>query len=484
MFFDRNPYIVVKKSTQCGISEWLLVETIMGARDVSVFYTLPTDTLKNRFVQNRFDRSVEFTPYYQALLRREEYHKSSSTSLKHLGRGAIAFSGSNSTAPFTEFPADWFIVDELDECDQDNLIMGEERLSASTRKRQIKVANPTLSGFGIDTEWRESDQKEWYIRCSSCGHEFHPDFFKNVVRQVSDDTFVVIDKNYKGNNDINPICEKCGKPFDRFAPGEWIVQNPAGRKSGYHISKMFSGTVTMRELVDRFNKGLSNDSVLARFYNADLGLAFTAKGARIDTLMLDECVRDYGMPDIMTSGVSVMGVDVGKVMHVRINEITANGSMKAVYIGTVKDEQEVADLYRRYRVRIAVVDAMPEYRMSRRLCSRFKGFFMCYYGGDRVERVDIVKKEVTVPRTPALDAVKEAIITQQVFYPRNAASIPDFYDQMTASTRVYDEDRDRYHWDEGNAADHYFHAECYAILAKRIMVNAVSTSPVEGSKTA
>lgn len=480
LYLDKSDYIVVKKSTQCGVSEWLLIIVFMNMKNgINIFYVLPTDILKNRFVHNRYDRSVEFTRYYQQFLHSEDFQRSASVSLKHFGRGSTAFVGSNSAVPFTEFPADWLIIDELDRCDQKNIEMGIERMSASQNRRQIKVSNPTISNFGIDVEYKDSDRKIWTNSCDLCGHEFQQDFFVNVLDEVGDDTYVVIDRDYDGSNSIRAICRKCGQPYDRFALGTWIPERPHAH-SGYHISKMFAGTVTMNEMVDRFNKGLTNDTIMQRFYNADLGLAYVAKGSKIDTLMLDECIHDYLMPTGLKSGIAIMGADVGKKeIFVRINEVLVNGKLRAVYIGIVHDEPEVAELYRRYRVRVGVIDAGPEYRMSIRLSKKLKGMFVCYFGGEKTEAVVYEKKEITVPRTPSLDAVKEMIMLKNLALPANARSIPDYYDQMTASTRVFDEEKERYTWDEGNAADHFFLAECYCLLARRVMIQAISSTPKE-----
>jgi hypothetical protein len=467
LYLEDAKEISIIKSTQSGISEWLWLKTLGKAMiGRSVFYVLPTIILKNQFVRDRIDRSILFTPYYKKLIKAGE-RASESMSLKHVGLGGVAFIGSNSAASFTSYAADDVVIDELDQCDQRNLQMAPERLSASPDPRILRVSNPTIEGVGIDEEYARSDKRKWYIK-HDCGEWLHPDFFQHVVRQDGDD-WIVLDSEWDrdSDRDIRLICDKCGKPFDRFAPGEWVATG-SGNRVGYHISKMFSTNTTVAELLDRFDKGLTNDTALQRFYNGDLGLAFTAEGAKISRSMIEQCVGDYRMEDI-EPGACVMGVDVGKLLHIRVNEVLDDGTLRAVYIGTGRTYTDIRTVYRQYKVRAGVIDANPERRLSKKVCATMPGMWMCFYGKIKRETYDARNKILTVPRTPALDAVKEQVMLQKILYPKNVMSIEGFVDQMTAATRVWKEDQEEYVWDEGSKDDHYMHAESYSLLGKRLL---------------
>ena len=71
---------------------------------------------------------------------------------------------------------------------------------------------------------------------------------------------------------------------------------------------------------------------------------------------------------------------------------------------------------------------------------------------------------VKVDRTQSLDKLVASYRTQQTILPTNAASIPDFYKQMTASQRVHDENRNEYVWVH-TTPDDYFHASNYDLRA-------------------
>jgi hypothetical protein len=480
IYLDKNPYIVIKKATQSGISEWLAVTSLIKSKEGrGVFYVMPTDRLASRFVKNRIDRTINFTPYYKALVPSEKRSRfAESTSLKHIGKGSIAFVGSNTPTVFTEYPADDIIIDELDQCHQDNIKMAVERLSASKDPRQIRISNPTIEGHAIDLEFKDSTQNKWFIKCSNCGKYIHPDFFQHVIKDVGDNNFLVRDKSWDrtSEEDIMPICNHCHKPYDRFAKGQWVSQNKSNR-SGYHISKMFSTNITVVDLLERFEKGLMNDKSMERFYNGDLGLAYISKGSKIDFEMLDECVEKYLMPNKCKEP-CVCGIDVGNDLHVRIDQIMPNGKLKAMYIGTVKDYWEVMHLFKRYKILAGCIDALPEKRLSRKICSLHKRMFMVYYSDSaKKDTLDVKRKIVNVDRTASLDSVKENIMTKVQILPRNAKQIApltkdgisEYYAQMCASTRVFDENKQRYYWTEGSKKDHFMHAENYKLIARKLL---------------
>lgn len=473
--FVANGYMV----HNCGISEWLLINAITKSISKrSVFYVLPTDRLVGRFVKNRVDRSIEYTSYYKKLKAfKNAGIFAESVSLKHIGEGSIAFVGSNSTSAFTEYPADDLIIDELDECTQENLPMAVERLSASMDKRIIKVGNPSIPGFGIDDEYQKSDRKEWNIKCPSCGKWIVLDWFRNVVQQIEDGRYLVLDDDWKEDCGMEArcICDKCKKPIDRLSIGKW-VRNADSDISGYHISKLFSPTMTMLELLQRFSDGLTNDSKMQRFYNGDLGLPYTAQGAKLNYQLLQECIEDYAVAD-GSDQPCIMGIDVGTVLHVTIGTLLADNRIKVLWFGIVNDEDDIKELWIRFRVRCGVIDALPEQRMARKLCAMFRTMFTCFYGTTKVDRVNVRDRVLYIDRTAAMDAVKESVLMKNILFPQGSdKKLPlgpdgfsEFFYQLTTSTRIFNEEKEQYEWKEGGKPDHFCHSLVYLLQARKIL---------------
>lgn len=472
VYMDKAPYQVFIKSTQNGITEWLLAREIAETMaDRNVFHVLPNDQILQRYVHERFDKTVENVELYRAALKGGV----DSVHLKQLGRGTIAYVASGSASQFTEFAADTIIIDELDRCDQTNVIMAKERLSFSDSPRQVWVSNPTIVGFGIDELFRDTDQLHWHIKCD-CGAETHPDFFTHVVRQLDDGAYMVIDPEWSPGHDARMICDKCGKPWSKTQRGTWIPRNPGATRRGRHLSKLFTARTTIGEIIQNFIDAESDDTKMTRFYNADLGLAYTAPGAKITAEMLDECVGDYHSGTRPKDGVCIAGIDVGAMFHIIIGHIRAGeAAPRMIDALTVRTPEEVIDILKRYRVVCFVIDAMPETRVSRNIASR-RGGFMCYFA--KGKRDQVMGNIITTDRTQALDNVKAAVSTKGLTLPKNSRSIIDFYDHMTASTRVFDEDANQgegsYNWIEGSRADHYFLAMAYMFMSGRILVQALA----------
>ena len=444
-------------------------------QEKSVFYVLPTYDLMISVVQNRIDKEIAFTDFYRQLIR-ESPGKSESARMKHIGSGVVKFVGSNTPNAFLEFPADTVIIDELDKCDSENILMAEDRQSASTQKKTIYVSNPTFPGLGISEQFKNTDRKWWHIKCD-CNKWIRPDWFKHVVRKIDDNDFLILDKKYNPDNpDSEPrlICDKCNKPVDRFKDGEWV--NETTGKSGYQISKLFSSTTTFCEMVGKFDLALTDPAKMQRFYNSELGLPYEAYGDKINRSDLDSIKADYLMPESLSGkDVSLIGIDVGSFLDVIIARLLPDYRLQVVHIGRYKEFEDIVRLIIRYNTIIGVMDAKPEIRLAKSFCElkiidkrRFIGY-RCNESDTIRDTVDNRRRIITTNRTALLDFVRSFILTNKAELPKNAEKIPDFYDQMTAAVRVFDDKRNRYVWEEGNLPDHFHHAFAFLLLAYKLL---------------
>lgn len=473
ILMDQSRHRVVMKATQGGVSEALIIITWDAAeKGYVVFYVLPTHELRNRFVGNRFEKSIAYTPFYQqhkgsGISKSFKLDAIDNKSLKDIGKGIINFAGSQSDVPFIEIPADWFVVDEADSCDIKRLEMGKERLGHSSDPHEVYVGNPTVVGSFLDEKYQESTMGLWTIK-AECGHEIQIDFFDHVVRQVDEHDYIIRDPNYdiETGSDIMPVCDTCGKPFDRFLDGTYVPRRKA-LFDGKQISRLFSGTSTLTELTNNFSKALLNPYRMQRFYNSDLGLPYTAEGAKVSFSMLDANRADYLMP-ATSENPCVMGVDVGNDLHVRINRLLPDKKKQAVFIGKVKTLQELFSLCTSYNVIAAVIDALPEIRLSRQFSHSMSGYFRCFFGGDKMDNINPKEKTITASRTLVMDEMKEMILKNEILLPKNLETLDEYKKHMSEPTRTWDEDKEAYVW-ASNRDDHFFLAETYCCLAEKIL---------------
>ena len=469
-------YRVVKKSTQCGVSEYLILRNISKClKGRTVFHVLPTEHILQRFVSNRWDQSMQNTPYYRALINETKkiLIKSSNTlKLKHVGNtGLVAFTNSNSEANFTEIPADDLNIDEEDQCNQDNIKMAWERLSAAIDKSEFRASQPTVQNFGIDLDYQNTNKMKWAIPCE-CKNYIMPDFFQHVVEHLGDNEYRIRDKSWtwESNSDINIICNKCGRPVWRYAPGVWVPENSRSKKEGLEISKLFSSTVTIRELVeDRFLPGLKDDRLLQRFYNADLGLAYNAPGAKINREIIE---KTLGTHRNMTpeAGLNVMGVDIGNRLHITIGNIRADNRIKITYINAIAtDMKELKRIFHENSCVLGVIDGQPERNFAKILKAELP-FFTCYYRDTRTEPTDQYKN-ITVDRTSSMDDVKTAFMVPILILPAEAMSIEGFVKNISNPTRYWNADKGEsgaYEWLKIKPDD-YFHSMNYMLIARKCL---------------
>lgn len=475
------------KGTQCGLSEFLIVSTFAFALEgLSHLYVFPTEQVRNSVVADRIDRLLIENPAYRTMRSESD---ADNKSLKLLARGSVAFVGSNSPVSFVSYPADVLTIDELDQCDQENLTMAVERLSASKHRIVRKVSNPTFDGVGISAEYAKSDRRQWAVKCH-CGHSQVLDFFKHLA----DERGEAYDKTRVGEDPF-VVCERCHGAFDRFGQGGWSSQHaesgvvdrelPAAR--GYQISKLFSTQVTTSEIIERYKEGLANETILQRWYNGDLGLPYTAKGSKIGRDQLDACcsegddrgrnrVRALGEGESRVqefgAGANVIGIDPGSKIHYVILR-----GYRVVRAGWEKTIDGIAGVMRENGVRLGVIDAAPELQMVNQLKRDFPGLYSQRYvtGAAAVNwkpqsSVDNRTRTIVMPRTLAMDRVKEMIVKRELKFPQDAASLDggDFYAHLMAPVRTFDEDRNEYVWHEGAARDDYYHALGYAIVAANL----------------
>ena len=483
---DTTPYMVVEKSVQCGLSELFIIQSHLeaGERGMTVMYILPKYELRNRFVNNRIYKLHKKTPQYSKFLIQAET-KVHRTSLMHFGSGTLAYVGSNVQDEFIEIPVDSAYVDEKDRCNQGNLLMLPDRLTASPYKYQREISNPTTEGFGIDERYAESSQGMWNIKCPHCGRWFVPDFWKHVVRQTGSNTYLPRDPNADPDplsaSEIGLMCE-CGKPVDRLYWGEWVHAFPNRQWQGFRVSKTFSKFTTLRALYRTWVKAIGNDLKTQIFYNSDLGLPFSSKGSKITLAMLESCKQAYEWPvrNVSQGNTRFMGIDVGDNLHVVLRERVR--TPKGVFLRllgawVVPGFSQVGSLIREWKPSCCVIDAMPEIHKVMDLKSDFSMVWSSRFQEGTTSLVkQKEKREVRMDRTAILDYVRQAFELQKMILPAQAEFIEEgeYYAHMQAATRILEANEDnpeksRYVWREGSRPDHFFLAEAYCMQAGMTM---------------
>ncbi len=506
MIFSDMPYLApmyrdipnledvsIRKAVQTGLSELFICMTLWhsGWLGKIVAYILPTFSVRDRFVNQRINKVLMGTKDYRELLPRGR--DVGNNRMKRFGSGSVLFLGSNTTGDFVEFSADTIIVDEIDQCDSDNLSKAKDRIRASSDPRIYRLGNPTLPTVGISKIYQTTDQRLWFCKCPHCNFWQNLDWFKNVVRKndlgdwMPRDPFVK-DKVVLGKIDtfrepIQPVCAKCERTFQRPNVGEWVATYPTKDTAGYSMSRLDILSQGLSELYVEWVLAQGNTTKISTFYTSVLGMPFEYAGARISSEMLYNChgeyELDYGGDEEYEKEIISMGVDVGSLLHVTISKsIEKDGEVQrqTLLIMTVRNFEELQDLILRFHVTVCVIDSMPETRKSQELrdWGMHQGVYvwLCrFFPTARVgnqeygRKLDWRTKTVTVDRTQIMDATFDEIRYAKRQLPKDINTILGYHEQMKAPVRVLDEQKSRIIWAEGSAPDHFRLADVYDRLA-------------------
>lgn len=481
--------IVLMKASQMGASEWLIgyAAHACDQRLANVFYVFPTDVHVSDFSTARLGPAIEASEYLSKIVvdgsGQGGLRGSDKISLKRIRDRFWYFRGgkvqSDGKAPqLKSADADILIFDEVDEIDPRAPAIAKMRLGHAREDlgNILWVSTPTYPGAGIHEQYLESDQRKWFIRCEHCGERQSLEIDQVVLEW--DDLGRPVEWNGREENRAWLGCVSCGKELDRLGHGEWVAEFPSRTdKAGFHLSKLFSVQNTVLSVVKKLDT-VDQDKV-RESYNQDLGLPFTPRGGSLDSERLDACRRNYGHgPNLFKT--CYMGVDVGtKVLHVvvRTGKSFQTEETFQLYAGEVTWEH-LPNIVKIYRPRVIVVDAMPEASKAREFQNLYPRnmVWLAYYpnqpqGSRKEENAiwNIRERVVLLDRTRIMDEMFAGFYGMTSTLPAYIRNIRDYYKHLMASIRVTKEDASgmlvtRY-VDVG--ADHYAHAEVYALAASK-----------------
>ena len=192
-----------------------------------------------------------------------------------------------------------------------------KRLSGQLHKHEWAISTPTVPEYGIHKLYKETTQEHFMFKCPHCGRQTElvwPDCVE-IVGECSTDPRCV---------ESFLKCKECGAKLDHEAKPEflstakWVPTAPNANpeRRGFHISQLYSFTVTPGELVVAHLAGRNDEFAAKEFNNSKLGLPFVADGAKVTEAMIENAVDDHSMDDLRPArgGVRLitMGVDQGE----------------------------------------------------------------------------------------------------------------------------------------------------------------------------
>lgn len=489
IYKDDAKTIVIQKCIQIGITEYALCSMFtLAEQGRRGMYLLPDDDWRATFVTDRVDGLLNRCPKYKAAITAyvEGGKEADNKQIKNIFGRAWKFAGTNAKTSGSkkadikkpkaafEFQASVLILDEYDEHEQENLSYFYDRLGDEVDPMVFLFGNPTITGTGINREFMKSDQKYWHVECL-CGHDQVLDWYKHFVRETGPSVYELKDEGG------NPVCEKCGKAFDRCGKGRWIAHNPSTHSSGYAVSRLFvyRRPTDIKELFAKFVSSLTHSREAQNFHNNWMGIPYENTSVKLTEPLLDKAVED--LPTLKGFNIGgnltlVGGGDTGRDKHIRLSEVI-KGVRFARFIGVVKGWDDLEDILKEYCVGPFVVDAQGDgYQEVRDFVMKDPGNrWMCYYNlKDNVNKPYILDDETQVVRTnrtEILDTGVDHFKRGLIKHPGDWASIlnGDYRRHLLAPVRVTDPTGRPIWTKPTSGGDHLFHATLgYETLAMLI----------------
>lgn len=479
------PKIVVRKGAQLGFTEFLLNKTFfkIDVERVDCLYVLPSKTPDAKdFSAGRFDPALELSPHLSSI-----FSDVKNIGHKRAGNTNLYVRGSKSRAGLKSIPISFLALDEVDEFNQSNIPLAEERLSGQKSFQEILVSTPTLEDVGISKHYKDSSKESFFFKCPSCS-KLTTLVFPECLE------ITAVDENDRNIDNSFLKCKECKAKLDHDTKttwlnnGLWVPENQNSVVRGFSVSQLFSMSEKARpsNLALSYLKAQRDRSEEQSFWNDKMGMPHAVEGARLTDHQLEQAKGDYLNHEYKRKDFHLitMGIDVGTWIHFEIDawwlphdfnstDLSSQALPKVLYYGKVKDFDALDRLLIDNRVQSAVIDALPERRKSFEFASKFPNHVkMCFYGpGIQGKQIHSSRENeageptIVVDRTSWLDLSLGRFRSGNIKVPANIDL--EYREHLKALTRVYEKDKD------GNSIgryvktgdDHYAHARNYAEIA-------------------
>lgn len=483
MHDSKAPINIGKKSAQAGYTETILNDTFfhMDVEGENCMYILPNKNPDaTNFSSSRFDPAIELSPHLTKM-----FNKINNVGLKRAGNASLYITGSNSRSALKSVPVPNLYFDELDEMNQENLSLAEERSSGQFVKKSWKISTPTLPEFGIAKLFANSSQESFFFPCPSCSKQItltYPDCIVMIGDNVNDPRLT----------ESHIICPNCKSKIEHetkhihLGKGKWVAAFPdrVDVTRGFYVNQLYSSTTTPGEITKKYIEAQVDKTAEQEFWNSKMGIEHLVEGSRLDDTIINQCIHSYRKVQAKTSGLITMGVDVGhKWLHVEIDEweiaqsanvdINTSARPRLIFEGKVPSFNDLDRFMFDFSILFCVVDSQPDRRNAFDFSNRFWGRVkLCTYGRSVTGKTISINTEqndnmIFVDRTSWLDLSLGRFHRGKkgILLPIDVSM--EYRQQIKAPVRRYDKDS------QGNPVgkyvevgpDHFAHARNYAEIA-------------------
>jgi phage terminase large subunit GpA-like protein len=325
--------VVAQKSAQVAWTDGVILNYIGHRIDLDpcpMIVMFDKEGSAKKFNEEKFIPMVEATPTLRdkinVVSKRDRDNK---WGFKSFPGGFLKFVSSNSPSEVKSTPAPVVCVEEPDDCNSDVKSQGdtikllEERTKSFPRRKIIFGGTPTIAGLSkVETAYRESDKRKFFIPCPQCGEE-QVLSWENVVWD-SDESQTHETFGHALPDTARYVCPHCGAKWTNaeknraVRKGIWRATADFNGVAGFYINELYSpfpgsslAEITKKYLSAKFKIDQGDDSFMKSFFNNQLGIPyeFTSGLPEVDDLKA-RC-EDYEEKTVPRIGcVLTAGVDV------------------------------------------------------------------------------------------------------------------------------------------------------------------------------
>lgn len=483
---DFHPQMVIMKGAQLGFTVCLLIRTLhwIDRWGYDILYLLPTADDCGDFSKARFDAALDASPDLIDL-----FSDVSNVGHKRAGMVNLYLRGTHSRSKLKSVPVAAILQDEFDDMHQVNLALARKRTSGQVKSFDIKVSTPSWPGFGIDAEWRKSDQHRWWVPCPHCDESQHLTWEGNIRWQGSDPATAIETATF--------CCASCGEVWtnaERLAAvqaGVWIAEDPGADIRGYHLNQLASPVQDAARLVKEFFESRDTPELWREFINQTLGLPLAEQGGQLMKEQVRACRDGYMLAE--GSGFT-MGVDQGAIQGGSLETVhywavseweddplDPTGRRRVVRaMGKAESWDELDDVWARFDPCCCVLDNQPDpgraldfsRRHPRKVWLAYykrgglKGGEFCLWGRKQKKRTG---RCVDIDRTTLFDRMLARFHAglERVAIPTDHP--PELESHLTAMVRIIEKDRSgnprAFYRTPQDKSDHFAHALAYDEVA-------------------
>lgn len=460
MYDDMSPLQVELKPPQIGATVKNIFKSFYVAKKKGkdIIYTLPTASDVQDMAGGKINRLVAQNPILKEWVKDRD-----TVDQKSVGDNIIYYRGTFSTKQAMMVSSDLNIHDEVDASDASVITQYETRLQGKAGGWRWYFSHPSISGFGVDIYWQQSDQKEWYITCPHCKKEQVLSWPQNI--DIEKEIYVCSLCHGELSNDdrIEGVWKnKDGVEWDGYIVGDYLF-------SGFHSSQLMLDHITAKAIIDAKNDPNKDEQY---FYNYVLGLPYVGSGNKISShVVLRNIVNEVNEQEDKI----IIGVDTGLPIH-----YTIMNKQGVFYYGKCNQPSENYDPYdelesflKRWPRSIMIADQGGDLIGIRRLQAKYPGrVYLVYYRKDR--------KSVEVIKWGENEQVGQVIVDRNKMYQlmvdqlrdtgriRLNGTIEDWEEWASHFDNVFRTTKEtpfgaEYIW-ERNGPDHFTHTLLYALV--------------------